>query len=81
MLTKPIYSGPLTLRCPCSAAVRPSPLHCAVLFRSRSSHYFLVVALATMLLAHVSAFAGMLLTLGPRPSGPPKVGSKRLLPF
>jgi hypothetical protein len=30
---------------------------------------------------HVSAFAGMRLTHGPRPAGPPKVGSKRLLPF
>jgi hypothetical protein len=29
----------------------------------------------------VSAFAGMLLTPGPRPAGQPKVCSKRLLPF
>jgi hypothetical protein len=30
---------------------------------------------------HVSTFAGVQLTLGRRPAGPPKVGSKRLLPF
>jgi hypothetical protein len=35
------------------ASLRSGPaLHCEVLLRSRSSHYVIVVALATMLLAH-----------------------------
>lgn len=53
---------PLTLRYPCFAAVLPSPTRFAFLLRSRTSHYIPVVALATMLLAHVSAFATMWLT-------------------
>jgi hypothetical protein len=57
---------PLLLRCgpattaalhsPVSLADRPSPTRCAFLLRSRTCHYFPVVALATVLLAHVSAF-------------------------
>jgi hypothetical protein len=46
----------------CLVAARPAPLHFAVLRRSRTSQHFHVLALATMLLAHVSAFAGVLRT-------------------
>jgi hypothetical protein len=38
------------------AAAHPSPTRLAILLRSRTCHYFSVGALATVLLAHVSAF-------------------------
>jgi hypothetical protein len=39
----------------CLAAARPDPLRFAILLRSRTGHYFPVVALAAVLLAHSPA--------------------------
>jgi hypothetical protein len=41
---------------PCLAAALPDPPRFAILFRLRTCHYFPVVALATVLLAHSPAF-------------------------
>jgi hypothetical protein len=54
----------------CLAAVLPVPLHGAVLLRSRTGRCFRASALATVLLAHVLALAGMRLTLGFAESSP-----------
>jgi hypothetical protein len=54
---------PLTLRCPCFAAVQSVPSHCASMLRSRAGPDIHVRSLATVLLAHALAFADMRLTL------------------
>jgi hypothetical protein len=49
------HSG-ASLCSPCCAAALPDPFRFAILLRSRTCHYFPVMALATVLLAHSPAF-------------------------